>query len=79
MRRAPEGVDALRADVIASARSAGDRVVIVGYDRRALGQTGEGHFSPIGGYDPASDLALVLDVARFKYPPLPMPSSNTNA
>ena len=36
---------------------------------RRLGQTGDGHFSPIGGYDAASDQVLLLDVARFKYPP----------
>ena len=30
---------------------------------------GDGHFSPIGGYHPDSDLVLILDTARFKYPP----------
>jgi glutathione gamma-glutamylcysteinyltransferase len=49
--------------------AAGDGVLIVSYDRSALGQTGSGHFSPIGGYHQGRDLALVLDVARFKYPP----------
>jgi glutathione gamma-glutamylcysteinyltransferase len=44
-------------------------VVVAAYDRRGLGQTGAGHFSPIAGYHAARDLALVLDVARFKYPP----------
>jgi glutathione gamma-glutamylcysteinyltransferase len=32
-------------------------------------QTGIGHFSPIGGYHAGRDMALILDVARFKYPP----------
>lgn len=38
-------------------------------------QTGDGHFSPIGGYHAARDLVLILDVARFKYPPhwVPLP------
>lgn len=49
--------------------SHGHGVVIAAYDRRGLGQTGSGHFSPIGGYHAGRDLALVLDVARFKYPP----------
>ena len=49
--------------------SRGDAVVIASYDRAAMGQTGSGHFSPIGGYHSALDMALVLDVARFKYPP----------
>ena len=30
---------------------------------------GDGHFSPIGGYHKDRDLILVLDTARFKYPP----------
>jgi glutathione gamma-glutamylcysteinyltransferase len=34
-----------------------------------MNQSGGGHFSPIGGYHVTRDLALILDVARFKYPP----------
>ncbi|CAM9219525.1 unnamed protein product, partial [Phaeothamnion confervicola] len=40
--------------------------LIVSYDRRQLGQTGEGHHTPVGGYHSRSDMLLVLDVARFK-------------
>ncbi|KAL3680692.1 hypothetical protein R1sor_023648 [Riccia sorocarpa] len=40
-----------------------------------LKQTGTGHFSPIGGYHTGRDLALILDVARFKYPPHWVPVS----
>ncbi|HKP60540.1 MAG TPA: phytochelatin synthase family protein [Polyangiales bacterium] len=64
-----------RADSLTSFRGALERsasascVLIASYDRSALSQTGSGHFSPIGGYHRARDLALVLDVARFKYPP----------
>jgi glutathione gamma-glutamylcysteinyltransferase len=47
----------------------GSGIVIASYDRAAMGQTGSGHFSPIGGYHAARDLVLILDVARFKYPP----------
>lgn len=43
--------------------------VISSYDRRKFNQTGSGHFSPIGGYHAGKDMALILDVARFKYPP----------
>src|SRR4051812_116704 len=57
----------LRAAIALAAR--GDAVLVASYDRAAMGQTGSGHFSPIGGYHRARDLALVLDVARFKYPP----------
>ena len=70
VRRADQhGVEALREAVIAATGSAVDPALIASYDRGALGQTGGGHFSPIGGYDPTSDHVLVLDVARFKYPP----------
>ena len=44
-------------------------LLAVSYDRSVLNQTGTGHFSPIGAYDPESDHVLILDVARFKYPP----------
>ena len=43
--------------------------LIVSYTRRDFKQTGDGHFSPIGGYHPGQDHVLILDVARFKYPP----------
>ena len=49
--------------------ASGEAVVIASYDRSAIGQTGSGHFSPIGGYHLNRDIALILDVARFKYPP----------
>lgn len=44
-------------------------VIIASYYRPVLHQTGSGHFSPIGGYNSASDMVLIMDVARFKYPP----------
>lgn len=47
----------------------GEQVLIASYDRAALGQTGSGHFSPVGGYHAERDMVLLLDVARFKYPP----------
>lgn len=59
---------ALSADIWRCARSGGAEVLIAGYARKALGQTGDGHFSPIGGVHPDGQV-LVLDVARFKYPP----------
>jgi glutathione gamma-glutamylcysteinyltransferase len=59
---------AFRAAVARASRAPGE-VIVVSYDRATLGQTGAGHFSPIGGYHAASDHVLVLDVARFKYPP----------
>jgi hypothetical protein len=35
--------------------------VQVSYTRKAFSQTGDGHFSPIGGYHGARDLVLILD------------------
>lgn len=40
------------------------------YQRRELRQIGGGHWSPVAAYDSVSDSFLVLDVARFKYPPV---------
>lgn len=44
-------------------------LITISYSRRVLGQTGDGHFSPVGGYHPERDMVLILDTARFKYPP----------
>ncbi|KAJ4775549.1 Glutathione gamma-glutamylcysteinyltransferase 1 [Rhynchospora pubera] len=49
--------------------------VIASYHRRPFQQTGTGHFSPLGGYHAGKDMALILDVARFKYPPHWVPLS----
>ncbi|KAI4301068.1 hypothetical protein L6164_034385 [Bauhinia variegata] len=46
-----------------------DCYVISLYHRAAIKQVGTGHFSPIGGYHAEKDMVLILDVARFKYPP----------
>lgn len=43
--------------------------LVSSYSRATFGQTGDGHWSPIGGYHAALDMVLLLDVARFKYPP----------
>jgi glutathione gamma-glutamylcysteinyltransferase len=44
-------------------------LLIANYSRQTLGQTGDGHFTPIGGYCEDERRALLLDTARFKYPP----------
>lgn len=62
-------LEELREDVRRATASAGEPILVASYDRRGLGQTGSGHFSPVGGYHPGRDLVLLLDVARFKYPP----------
>ena len=49
---------------------AGEQVILIAsYSRKALNQTGSGHFSPIGAYNREKDMVLILDTARFKLPP----------
>jgi glutathione gamma-glutamylcysteinyltransferase len=47
--------------------------IVVNFSRKFIGQTGDGHFSPIGGIHLDKDLVLILDTARFKYPPFWVP------
>jgi hypothetical protein len=47
-----------------------DRAVIVNYLRKAIGQERGGHISPLAAYDAEADRFLILDVARYKYPPV---------
>ncbi|MBV8763535.1 MAG: phytochelatin synthase family protein [Hyphomicrobiales bacterium] len=44
--------------------------VLINYLRRTLGQESGGHISPLGAYDGKTDRFLILDVARYKYPPV---------
>lgn len=44
--------------------------VIVNYLRKAMGQEKGGHISPLAAYDEKADRFLILDVARYKYPPV---------
>lgn len=44
--------------------------VLANYFRNTLGQKKGGHFSPLAAYDKDSDRFLILDVARYKYPPV---------
>jgi hypothetical protein len=47
-----------------------DAFVLVNYLRSAIGQQSYGHISPLAAYDADSDQFLILDVARYKYPPV---------
>lgn len=53
-----------------------DSRVLLNYDRGGIGQgpMGHGHWSPIGAYDAATDSFLVMDVAKYKYPPVFVPT-----
>jgi hypothetical protein len=65
----PGGLDTFRAsarDYLATR----DHFVIVNYLRKAIGQQTGGHISPLAAYDDKADRFLILDVARYKYPPV---------
>ncbi len=47
-----------------------DHFILVNYLRKAIGQEAGGHISPLGAYDADTDRFLILDVSRYKYPPV---------
>ncbi|RCH85033.1 hypothetical protein CU098_003395 [Rhizopus stolonifer] len=48
--------------------STSDKFMVISFSRKVLGQTGDGHFSPIGAYNAQEGKVLILDTARYKYP-----------
>jgi hypothetical protein len=62
-------LDAFRASARDYLR-AKDHFVLVNYLRKAIGQKIGGHISPLAAYDAEADRFLILDVARYKYPPV---------
>lgn len=44
--------------------------IAVNYRRNHVGQPPGAHFSPLAAYDEPSDSFLILDVARYKFPPV---------
>ena len=47
-----------------------DHFVVINYLRKVIGQERGGHISPLAAYDSKADRFLILDVARYKYPPV---------
>ncbi len=47
-----------------------DNFVIINYLRKSIGQERGGHISPIAAYSQQTDRFLILDVSRYKYPPV---------
>ena len=68
----------LRALVKSSLSNRNQRI-LVNFERKSLNQAGSGHFSPIGAYDSDSDSILILDVAKYKYPPFWVTTSDLQA
>jgi hypothetical protein len=44
--------------------------ILVNYLRKEIGQEKGGHISPIAAYNEQTDRFLILDVSRYKYPPI---------
>jgi hypothetical protein len=62
-------LDTFRKTAIAQLRD-DDHFILVNYLRKAIGQESGGHISPLGAYDEDTDRFLILDVTRYKYPPI---------
>ena len=59
--------EAIRREIAANLAS-GDDYVLVNYARKALGQEGGGHISPLGAYDEGSNSFLIMDVNPNRAP-----------
>ena len=59
--------EAVRREIAANLAT-GDDYVLVNYARKALGQQGGGHISPLGAYDERSDSFLIMDVNPNRAP-----------
>lgn len=68
-------LDRLRA-LLKAALAKPETRIVANFDRKVLDQEGGGHQSPLAAYDEASDSVLMLDVAKFKYPPSWIPLGN---
>ena len=44
-------------------------LMAISYSREAVGQFGGGHYSPVAALDRETNSVLMLDTARYKYPP----------
>ncbi|MBK8771912.1 MAG: phytochelatin synthase family protein [Rhizobiales bacterium] len=66
---ADSSADSFRKEASAALNTPGN-FVIINYLRKAIGQEKGGHISPLAAYDADEDRFLILDVARYKYPPV---------
>ncbi|MFM0212751.1 phytochelatin synthase family protein [Paraburkholderia sediminicola] len=60
-------------DLIRDTTGHSHRFALLNFRRVEIGEAGGGHWSPLAAYDAASDSALLLDVARYKYPAVWVP------
>lgn len=62
-------LDQFRTMVVKNLQEPGN-FVLVNYLRKAIGQETGGHISPVAAYNKETDRFLILDVSRYKYPPV---------
>jgi len=63
------GLDEFRQKLVENVEQ-GNNFVLVNYLRSKIGQKTGGHISPVAAYNKESDRFLILDVSRYKYPPV---------
>ncbi|WP_440682622.1 phytochelatin synthase family protein [Cysteiniphilum halobium] len=63
-----KSADELRKILLANYHSG--KYILLNFDRASIDEVGSGHFSPLAAYNSDSDKWLLLDVARYKYPPV---------
>lgn len=61
--------DASLRELLQKALGDDGQFVLANYFRHTLGQVGGGHWSALAAYDAQTDRVLILDVAKYKYPP----------
>jgi hypothetical protein len=59
-----------RAAALAAFSANPPAMVGLNFFRTPLGEVGGGHMSPLAAYEPRTDRFLLLDVSRYKYPPV---------
>ena len=62
-------LEEFRSSVVANLKQP-NNFVLVNYLRKGIGQEKGGHISPIAAYNEQMDRFLILDVSRYKYPPI---------
>lgn len=62
-------LEKFRSSIVANLKQP-NNFVLVNYLRKSMGQEKGGHISPIAAYNEQTDRFLILDVSRYKYPPI---------
>ena len=55
-------------ELVRKSCTTGEQHLIAHYSRQTMSQTGDGHFSPVGGYHAGQDMVLILDTVCHTAP-----------